>query len=83
MGIVSLGDIARHQDPRSPLAELSAGPPQLTPLASRGVCTDEGRPRPHPAHAPREATGEAVDPIVLEPVDEVVVTTLVDNNYDA
>ncbi|HET8621157.1 MAG TPA: CBS domain-containing protein [Acidimicrobiales bacterium] len=27
VGIVSLGDIARHQDPRSPLAELSAEPP--------------------------------------------------------
>jgi 7,8-dihydropterin-6-yl-methyl-4-(beta-D-ribofuranosyl)aminobenzene 5'-phosphate synthase len=27
--------------------------------------------------------GEAVDPIALEPVDEVVITTLVDNSYDA
>jgi 7,8-dihydropterin-6-yl-methyl-4-(beta-D-ribofuranosyl)aminobenzene 5'-phosphate synthase len=33
--------------------------------------------------APRPALGEAVDPIGLEPVDEVVVTTLVDNVYDA
>ncbi|MGD9528915.1 MBL fold metallo-hydrolase [Pseudonocardia sp.] len=32
---------------------------------------------------PREATGTAVDPIELEPVDEVLVTTLVDNVYDA
>jgi 7,8-dihydropterin-6-yl-methyl-4-(beta-D-ribofuranosyl)aminobenzene 5'-phosphate synthase len=32
---------------------------------------------------PRPVTGSAVDPIVLEPVDEVVVTTLVDNVYDA
>jgi 7,8-dihydropterin-6-yl-methyl-4-(beta-D-ribofuranosyl)aminobenzene 5'-phosphate synthase len=32
---------------------------------------------------PRPVTGAAVDPIVLEPVDEVVVTTLVDNVYDA
>jgi 7,8-dihydropterin-6-yl-methyl-4-(beta-D-ribofuranosyl)aminobenzene 5'-phosphate synthase len=48
------------------------------------VCTDEGNDHGHdPTHAaPREATGEAVDPIVLEPVDEVVVTTLVDNSYD-
>jgi 7,8-dihydropterin-6-yl-methyl-4-(beta-D-ribofuranosyl)aminobenzene 5'-phosphate synthase len=33
--------------------------------------------------APRPALGDAVDPITLEPVDEVVVTTLVDNVYDA
>ena len=32
---------------------------------------------------PRSADGPAVDPIALEPVDEVVVTTLVDNTYDA
>ena len=33
--------------------------------------------------APRPARGDAIDPIGLEPVDEVVVTTLVDNVYDA
>jgi 7,8-dihydropterin-6-yl-methyl-4-(beta-D-ribofuranosyl)aminobenzene 5'-phosphate synthase len=32
---------------------------------------------------PRPAAGSAVDPIALAPVDEVVVTTLVDNVYDA
>jgi len=32
---------------------------------------------------PHPVTGSAVDPITLEPVDEVVVTTLVDNVYDA
>ncbi|MCU1603407.1 MAG: beta-lactamase domain protein [Frankiales bacterium] len=32
---------------------------------------------------PRTADGEAVDPIALQPVDEVVITTLVDNTYDA
>jgi 7,8-dihydropterin-6-yl-methyl-4-(beta-D-ribofuranosyl)aminobenzene 5'-phosphate synthase len=32
---------------------------------------------------PRAAEGDAVDPIALEPVDEVTVTTLVDNVYDA
>jgi 7,8-dihydropterin-6-yl-methyl-4-(beta-D-ribofuranosyl)aminobenzene 5'-phosphate synthase len=32
---------------------------------------------------PRAVTGAAVDPIALEPVDEVTVTTLVDNVYDA
>jgi 7,8-dihydropterin-6-yl-methyl-4-(beta-D-ribofuranosyl)aminobenzene 5'-phosphate synthase len=35
------------------------------------------------AAAPRSAPGAAVDPIALEPVDEVVVTTLVDNFFDA
>lgn len=33
--------------------------------------------------APRPALGEAIDPIGLDEVDEVVVTTLVDNVYDA
>jgi 7,8-dihydropterin-6-yl-methyl-4-(beta-D-ribofuranosyl)aminobenzene 5'-phosphate synthase len=33
--------------------------------------------------APRPAPGDAIDPIGLDPVDEVVVTTLVDNVYDA
>ncbi|MHA3701968.1 MBL fold metallo-hydrolase [Jatrophihabitans sp. YIM 134969] len=32
---------------------------------------------------PRPAPGAAVDPVTLAPVDEVVVTTLVDNVYDA
>lgn len=32
---------------------------------------------------PRAAPGAAVDPIALEPVDELLVTTLVDNVYDA
>lgn len=31
---------------------------------------------------PRVIEGDAVDPIVLEPVDDVVITTLVDNSYD-
>lgn len=33
--------------------------------------------------APRPAAGAAVDPIALEPVDDVVITTLVDNVFDA
>src|SRR5690349_8352546 len=32
---------------------------------------------------PRPAHGSAVDPITLQPVDEVVITMLVDNSYDA
>ncbi|MGE3284663.1 MAG: MBL fold metallo-hydrolase [Pseudonocardia sp.] len=43
------------------------------------AATDPGTARA----LPREATGAAVDPIVLEPVDELLVTTLVDNVYDA
>ena len=35
------------------------------------------------AATPATVTGTAVDPITLKPVDEVVVTTLVDNVYDA
>lgn len=35
------------------------------------------------ASAPRPAPGVAVDPIALQSVDEVVITTLVDNSYDA
>ena len=35
------------------------------------------------AAAPRPAPGTAVDPITLEPVDELRITTLVDNVYDA
>jgi 7,8-dihydropterin-6-yl-methyl-4-(beta-D-ribofuranosyl)aminobenzene 5'-phosphate synthase len=31
---------------------------------------------------PRSAAGTAVDPITLEPVDEVVVISLVDNSFD-
>ena len=31
---------------------------------------------------PRPVTGSAADPITLEPVDEIVITTLVDNSYD-
>jgi hypothetical protein len=32
---------------------------------------------------PHPVVGSAADPIALEPVDDVVVTTLVDNVYDA
>ena len=35
------------------------------------------------AAAPREAPGAAVDPIMLEPVDEIIVVTLMDNSFDA
>ena len=47
------------------------------------MCDDAADPRQVAAAAPRPAPGSAVDPIALEPVDEVVITTLVDNVYDA
>lgn len=47
------------------------------------MCETDGAPEVVAASAPRRADGPAVDPIALEPVDEVVVTTLMDNSYDA
>jgi 7,8-dihydropterin-6-yl-methyl-4-(beta-D-ribofuranosyl)aminobenzene 5'-phosphate synthase len=46
------------------------------------MCTTNGEEEPSVV-VPRPAAGTAVDPIALEPVDEVVITTLVDNVYDA
>src|SRR3954465_3238213 len=46
-------------------------------MCDGGAAADEVR-----AAAPRAAPGPAGDPIGLEPVDEVVVTTLVDNVFD-
>jgi 7,8-dihydropterin-6-yl-methyl-4-(beta-D-ribofuranosyl)aminobenzene 5'-phosphate synthase len=52
------------------------------------MCTDDNSGQTHDHRAevsaamPRPVEGEAVDPVVLEPVDEVIVTTLVDNSYD-
>jgi 7,8-dihydropterin-6-yl-methyl-4-(beta-D-ribofuranosyl)aminobenzene 5'-phosphate synthase len=43
---------------------------------------DGGGPAAARWSAPRPAEGAAVDPISLDPVDEVVVTMLVDNSYD-
>ncbi len=41
-----------------------------------------GAEAPSPAVLPRPAEGPAVDPIRLEPVDEVRITTIVDNVFD-
>jgi 7,8-dihydropterin-6-yl-methyl-4-(beta-D-ribofuranosyl)aminobenzene 5'-phosphate synthase len=46
------------------------------------VCTDAATDDVHAA-MPQPAVGGAADPIALEPVDDLVVTTLVDNVYDA
>ena len=43
------------------------------------MCDGDG---PVGTAAPRAAPGSAVDPIALEPVDVVVITTLVDNVFD-
>jgi 7,8-dihydropterin-6-yl-methyl-4-(beta-D-ribofuranosyl)aminobenzene 5'-phosphate synthase len=47
------------------------------------MCDDTADPQQAAQATPRPASGVAVDPIVLEPVDEIVITTLVDNVYDA
>ncbi|MFG2018367.1 MBL fold metallo-hydrolase [Actinomadura geliboluensis] len=47
------------------------------------MCETGGGQAEAPASMPRPATGAAVDPIALEPVDEVEIVTLVDNVYDA
>lgn len=44
------------------------------------MCASDGSAS---AALPRPAAGRAADPITLEPVDEVVVTTLMDNTFDA
>ncbi|GAA0909564.1 MBL fold metallo-hydrolase [Pseudonocardia zijingensis] len=43
---------------------------------------DGGQAGEAQASAPRPAEGTALDPIALQPVDEVRITTLVDNVYD-
>ena len=47
------------------------------------MCVSHGTFTEAAASAPRPAQGSAIDPIPLTPVDEVVITTLVDNSYDA
>jgi 7,8-dihydropterin-6-yl-methyl-4-(beta-D-ribofuranosyl)aminobenzene 5'-phosphate synthase len=47
------------------------------------MCDSSADPRQVAAAVPRPADGSAVDPVTLEPVDEIVITTLVDNVYDA
>ena len=47
------------------------------------MCDGCSSPAEVAASHPRTVQGAAVDPITLEPVDEVVITTLVDNSFDA
>src|SRR5215831_16461056 len=53
------------------------------PPRSSGVCQESATAENLRAATPARVPGSAVDPITLKPVDEVVVTTLVDNVYDA
>ncbi len=47
------------------------------------MCDDHGHDRHEALHSiPRALEGDAVDPLSLEPVDEVIVTMLMDNTYD-
>jgi 7,8-dihydropterin-6-yl-methyl-4-(beta-D-ribofuranosyl)aminobenzene 5'-phosphate synthase len=47
------------------------------------MCDDAGTHAEALAATPRGAAGTAVDPIALAPVDQITITTLVDNSYDA
>jgi 7,8-dihydropterin-6-yl-methyl-4-(beta-D-ribofuranosyl)aminobenzene 5'-phosphate synthase len=47
------------------------------------MCDEPGDAGEALAAAPREAPGPAVDPIALQPVDAVEITTLVDNFFDS
>jgi 7,8-dihydropterin-6-yl-methyl-4-(beta-D-ribofuranosyl)aminobenzene 5'-phosphate synthase len=47
------------------------------------MCDAHGGAAEARASVPRPAEGPAVDPVALEPVDEVRITTLVDNVFDA
>jgi 7,8-dihydropterin-6-yl-methyl-4-(beta-D-ribofuranosyl)aminobenzene 5'-phosphate synthase len=47
------------------------------------MCDEPADARQVAQAAPQAAEGTAADPITLEPVDEIVITTLVDNVYDA
>src|SRR3954453_16842493 len=47
------------------------------------MCFDPASQSDLTASIPRPAPGRAVDPVRLQPVDELVITTLVDNVYDA
>ena len=46
------------------------------------MCDSPADPRQVAVAVPRPAPGSAVDPIALDPVDEIVITTLVDNVFD-
>jgi 7,8-dihydropterin-6-yl-methyl-4-(beta-D-ribofuranosyl)aminobenzene 5'-phosphate synthase len=47
------------------------------------VCKEPATADDVRAAMPHSVVGSAADPIALEPADDVVVTTLVDNVYDA
>ena len=47
------------------------------------MCTEPAAAGDVRAAMPHPVVGSAADPITLQPVDDVVITTLVDNVYDA
>ena len=47
------------------------------------MCTEPATAGDVRAAMPHPAAGSAADPIALKPVDDVIITTLVDNVYDA
>jgi 7,8-dihydropterin-6-yl-methyl-4-(beta-D-ribofuranosyl)aminobenzene 5'-phosphate synthase len=56
---------------------------QIRPATVSHVCDETGDPAAPAVSAPRPAEGPAADPVGLLPVDEITVTTLVDNFFDA
>jgi len=55
----------------------------VSPPRSSGICEESATTENIRAATPAAVPGRAVDPITLKPEDEVVVTTLADNVYDA
>jgi 7,8-dihydropterin-6-yl-methyl-4-(beta-D-ribofuranosyl)aminobenzene 5'-phosphate synthase len=47
------------------------------------MCDDHGSPADAASSAPRAAEGPAVDPVTVPEVDEVSITIMVDNTFDA
>lgn len=69
------------------MSRRSSTDPSIDPVrvwSTWGMCDDHVHDH-HAAgqSAPRAVEGDVVDPIALDPVDEVVVTMLMDNTYDA
>jgi 7,8-dihydropterin-6-yl-methyl-4-(beta-D-ribofuranosyl)aminobenzene 5'-phosphate synthase len=75
------GDPGGRQYPPQQTGPQQTGPQQTGSVYRRHMCTG-GDSRQAMAASPRPSHGEAVGPLALRPVDEIRVTTLVDNVYD-